>query len=122
MRGYIACGMTGIPLSNWPHFEEWEHKLQAVGWDIVSPTRVDEAVGSVKVVRDNNNHVLSVEPTEKFEYENILAVDFLALTFCDAIIMLPGWTSSSGAKRELAHAKSLGLQVFAAEDALDVRL
>lgn len=121
MRGYIACGMTNIPLSNWPHFEAWESKLQAAGWDIVSPTRVDEAVGSVHVVRDNNRHVLSVEPTHKFNYETILAVDFLALQFCDAIILLPGWESSSGANRELLHAKDLGLQVFTAEEAMNVR-
>ena len=119
MTGYIACGMTGIHLSNWPHFEKWEADLTAVGWNIVSPTRVDEAVGSVTVERDGDT-VLSVEVAPKFDYEVILGIDFLAMRFCDAIILLPGWEQSSGANREKAHAEALGLQVLTAEEALNV--
>ncbi len=120
MRGYIACGMTGIPLSNWPHFEAWEAKLVKAGWEIVSPTRVDEAVGSVTVKRDPWYNVLSVECSDTFDYETILGIDFLAMKFCHAIILLPGWEASSGANRELAHAKELGLKVYTAEEALNV--
>lgn len=121
MTGYIACGMTGIPLFNWPHFEEWQAKLEAKGWHIVSPTRIDEAVGSVLVVRNASNEIVSVRTTEKFKYEAILSVDFIAIeNWCDAIILLPGWETSSGANRELAHAKALGLQVFTAEEAMNV--
>lgn len=122
MIGYIACGMTGIPLSNWPHFEEWQAKLEAVGWHIVSPTRIDEAVGMVLAVRNASDDVVSVMTTPKFDYEKILKIDFLAIEACDAIILLPGWTNSNGAKRELAHAMSLGLQVFTAEEALSADL
>lgn len=122
MIGYIACGMTGIPLSNWPHFEACQSALEQVGWHIVSPTRIDEAVGMVLAVRNASNEVVSVMTTPKFDYEKILQIDFLAIEACDAIIMLPGWTESSGAKRELQHAIGLGLQVFDYEGALNVQL
>ena len=121
MTGYIACGMTGIDLFNWPHFEAWERKLTDAGWHIVSPTRIDEAVGSVLVTRDEAGAVLDVQTSAKFKYEAILSVDFIAIEhWCDAIILLPGWETSSGAKRELEHAESLGLRVFTAEEALNV--
>lgn len=120
MRGYIACGMTGVPLSNWPHFEDWQGRLIAAGWSVVSPTVIDEAVGMVEVDRDDKGAIIDVRTTDKFDYEKILKIDFLAIEACDAIILLPGWTKSNGAKRELRHAMDLGLQVFTAEEALNV--
>jgi hypothetical protein len=44
------------------------------------------------------------------EYEFWMAQDFKWLERCDAILRLPG--ESSGADREVEHAKSLGLTVF----------
>ena len=119
-RAYIACGMTGIPLHNWPHFEKWEADLTKVGWDIVSPTRIDEECGMVLVERLLDGTVWDVRTTSTFDYEGILKLDFEAIETCDAIILLPGWTRSSGAKRELAHALALGLEVYTAEEALNV--
>src|SRR5690349_3820445 len=104
MIAYIACAMTGKELSNWPHFEACQAALEQHGWHIVSPTRIDEAVGMVLAVRNASGDVVSVMTTPKFDYEKILAIDFLAIEACDAIILLPGWTESGGAKRELAHA------------------
>ena len=119
MKGYIACGMTGIPLHNWPHFEAWERALTNVGWQIISPTRIDEATGFVDVERVGTE-IVSVEAAPKFDYEAILKIDFAAISMCDAIILLPGWVDSSGAKRELVHALELGLKVYEAEEALNV--
>lgn len=119
-RAYIACGMTGIHLSNWPHFEAWQIALEEAGWDIVSPTEIDEQCGMVAVERDEFDHVLSVDLTDTFDYEKILALDFAYINTCSAIILLPGWTKSSGAKRELAYAIGLGLDVYTAEEALSV--
>lgn len=120
MRAYIACGMTGIPLSNWPHFEACQSTLEAAGWKIVSPTVIDEAVGMVEVDRDGQGAIIDVRTTDKFDYEKILKIDFLAIEACDAIILLPGWTKSNGARRELQHAMTLGLQIFTYEEALNV--
>lgn len=120
MIAYIACAMTGKELSNWPHFESCQATLEEHGWHIVSPTRIDEAVGMVIATRDSEGNVTTVATTPKFDYEKILAIDFLAIEACDAIILLPGWTESNGAKRELAHAMQLGLQVFTYEEALNV--
>ena len=119
MIAYIACAMTGQELSNWPHFESCQAQLEAKGWHIVSPTRIDEAVGMVIATRDETGAVTDVRTTPKFDYEKILAIDFLAIGACDAIILLDGWTQSGGARRELAHAMSLGLQVFTYEEALN---
>lgn len=41
-----------------------------------------------------------------------LAGDLVLLERCDAILMLPGWEDSSGAKLEKAYAVDKGLSVF----------
>lgn len=48
----------------------------------------------------------------KATYEDYMQGDLCMVSRCDAIIMLPGWDQSSGAKRELDLAKSLNIPVY----------
>jgi hypothetical protein len=45
-------------------------------------------------------------------YESYMQGDFRMVTVCDAILMLPGWEQSSGAKRELELAQRLKMPVY----------
>ena len=42
MRVYVAGPMTGIPQFNYPAFIELQSKLEADGYDIVSPAELDD--------------------------------------------------------------------------------
>lgn len=110
-RAYLAGPMTGRKLYNWPAFEWAAAKYRSIGWDIVSPTEMDEARGDVEVVRFKNGKVKSVTTLPTFDYAAVLADDLRVIETVDAIILLPDWHLSSGARTELAHALGLGKEV-----------
>lgn len=45
-------------------------------------------------------------------YEDWMAVDFVLLETCAAVLVLPGWETSDGTKREIEHATARGIPVF----------
>lgn len=47
-----------------------------------------------------------------FSYEDWLHIDFAMIDACDAIVLLPNWVDSMGAKREIAYAYKHGKKVF----------
>ena len=112
MKGYCAGPMTGYPLYNWPMFEWVVAEYRANGWEMVSPTEIDESVDwAVHVKRAHDGSVISVELQDTFDYDRMLALDFEELRTCSAIVLLPEWQHSNGAKLELAEALRLGLEV-----------
>jgi hypothetical protein len=93
-RIYLASGMRGHYLKNFPAFDEARDAFKAAGWDVVSPADLDREQGF-------NEHTLDEEMTNA-DLRFIFANDFHALCFCDAIAtLLPHWPHSSGAKVEL---------------------
>lgn len=110
-RCYIAGPMTGRKHYNWPAFERVTAQYRSNGWEVVSPTEMDEARGDVEVVRFKNGRVKSVTTLPAFDYATVLAEDLRVITGVDTIVLLPDWEMSKGARTELAHALSLGLEV-----------
>jgi hypothetical protein len=51
-------------------------------------------------------------------YETWMAYDFAVIDHCTALLMLPRWGTSAGAKREATYAALKGLCVFYDVDAL----
>ena len=47
-----------------------------------------------------------------------LAGDLVMLERCDAVVMVPGWESSSGARAEKLHAHGRGIPVYLWPDAM----
>lgn len=93
--------MSGLPENNFPAFRDAAARLRAEGWNIVSPVELDEVDGI------GANASLG----EK-EYKDALSRDLRKLMDVDAIILLPGWKESAGAKTELALAQHYGLKVY----------
>ena len=46
------------------------------------------------------------------DYKNAIRKDIRDLTYCDAIILLPGWPQSKGARGELSIAMYLNMKVY----------
>jgi nucleoside 2-deoxyribosyltransferase len=63
-----------------------------------------------------HEHVLWQMVTGTVEYEAAMSLDLAWVTRCDALLRLPG--ESSGADREVEHARKLGLPVYTDIDEL----
>lgn len=111
MRYYLAGPMTGYPLHNFPAFEAAANLLREAGLQVRTPVEIDQEIGVLEVLRFEDGSIKDVVLLPSYSYEKCMAADLLAIEMCDAIILLPGWNRSKGAKRELAHAIQWGLEV-----------
>lgn len=101
MRAYVAGPMSGLPDNNFPAFRDATKRLRAEGWEITSPVELDELDGFASTAELGDE-----------EYKNALSRDLRKIMDVEAIILLPGWEKSAGAKTELALANHYGLKVF----------
>lgn len=97
MRVYIAGPMTGIENYNFPAFNAMAEKMRAAGWHVENPADHGLVVGA--------------------EWGDYLRYDIGCLASCEAIMLLPGWTTSRGARLEVSIAKELGVAFMYAEGA-----
>jgi hypothetical protein len=84
--------MRGIPEHNYPAFKEAKDRLSRAGWDITSPAEL---------------HLETDLPQATY-----VSTDVNALLQQQAIILLPGWEKSIGARAEKAIAEWLELEVL----------
>jgi uncharacterized protein DUF4406 len=91
LKIYISGPMSGLPDFNFPMFFEAENQLQELGFDFENPARNKTA-----------------EPT----WENFMRLALAQLVRCDAILLLPGFEKSRGARVELEIAGLLGIKIF----------
>lgn len=97
-RLYLAGPMTGIPEYNYPVFHEAEVLRVAPHVEVVNPARLH-------VHEDGTPDFTK----ERHEY---LRASLEAVLTVDAVLTLPGWESSAGARLELQVAEALGLHVM----------
>jgi len=102
---YIAGPMRGYPDHNFPAFfqaeEKWKRKGEVID-KIYNPAQMDLNEGyDPKTVVESKAHL-----------KDCMRRDLNAILECDAIVMLPGWEKSEGAKVEHALAVYLGLAIF----------
>ena len=99
MRAYLAGPMSGIPKFNFPEFYEAAAIMRMHGWDIVSPAEMDAEIGIADTAlasTDGDNTKLAQS------WGDLLARDvkLIADGGIEAIIFLPGWERSKGARLE----------------------
>lgn len=110
MRVYIAGPMRGIPLYNFPAFDEAAEEIRLEGHTPVSPADIDRDHGfdpsSLPDGWDWN------DLPDGLVLNEIIERDLAALRGCQAIFLLPGWRQSRGAVAEYHAALWQGLQVI----------
>ena len=100
-RCYLSGKMRGLPQYGFPIFDKGRDILRKKGWYVVSPADLDRAIG--------------FDPDDQgydFDIAEALRRDTQALLFVDAIVLLPNWRDSSGAKYELSVAQNIGIDIF----------
>ena len=93
MRCYIAGPMTGLPQSNFPAFDAAAAALRDRGYEVVSPAELDNP--------EDRAIALADLPPRK-TWGDFLARDvkLIADGGIEAIVLLPDWQTSRGAKLE----------------------
>ena len=94
MKVFISGPMTGLPEFNFPAFNECARILKEFGLAVHNPAEASESFGTDKA----------------HEFYMRMAIE--GLVTCDAMVQLPGWLGSKGAKIEALVAKSMGVKAY----------
>ena len=92
MRVYISGPITGMPDLNRHAFDEMERALRVAGYRPVNPHTLP-------------SHSFAADVT----WQGYMRRDIAALMTCSAIVMLPCWMDSGGAKLEHDLALAVGI-------------
>ena len=114
MRIYLAGPMRGVPEFNFPAFHAAAAALRAKGHHLNPAERDIERHGGIDISKGNATGSNDLAVTQHgFDIRAALAddMDFIC-RHADAVVLLPNWDSSKGAKAEQATAIALGLHVL----------
>ena len=107
---YIAGKMRGIKWYNFPAFGRAKAMLIEKGYGVISPADMDIKAGfdAMTLPEDYDWNLIP----EHFDFQKCVNRDIQAVKDCDAIYMLNGWETSTGAKAEIALAEWLGKEIM----------
>lgn len=95
-RIFLSGPMSGLPLDNYPAFNDATAKLRALGYEVLNPAENQK------------------QPT----WEAYMRLALRQLTYCDMVAQLPGWELSSGASKEFVNASWLKIPCVAIDELL----
>lgn len=103
MRYYLAGPMSGMPEYNYPAFDEIAAGLRARNLEVVSPHELHE--GELG-----------------YPWEYYIKADLRAMLECGALVLLPGWRKSRGARLECNVADNVKMFIFEVYDGHKLKL
>lgn len=96
-RWYVAGPMSGLPALNYPAFHAAAAKLRAEGHHVENPAENPQPPCGT--------------------WAGWMRMAIRQLSHCDAVLLLPGWENSKGARLEAVIARNLELHIV--EDSHD---
>jgi len=94
---YLSGRMTGVENHNFPAFHEATRKLRNMGFTVFNPAETDNG-----------------DTSQSWEY--YMKIDVQEVAKSDAVVVLPGWEDSRGAREEVKLADLLKIPVFSYPD------
>lgn len=113
MNIYILGPMRGVPFYNFPAFDRAAQQIYENGHTPFSPADMDRAVGFDAMKLPANTDWDKIP--DGFDFDACISRDLQAIRLCDAVVRLPGWQNSVGARAENALAEWLGKQIYLPE-------
>ena len=115
MKVYVAGPMRGYPEFNHPAFHDATARLRALGHEVHSPAEQDVQARGFNPAGMNGDEA-ELGPAG-FSLPEALAAELSYICReAELVVVLPGWTASSGAQAEVATAKALGIPVRSLEE------
>lgn len=93
--------MRGLPQFNYPAFHRAEIHLRTLGFKVVNPATMGDVYGTPEEIN-----------ADKKLLAQLINDELREVAKCDAIYLLRGWEKSVGARRELALALQLDLEIM----------
>ena len=121
MRIYLAGPMSNIPYFNYPAFDAEAKRLRDLGHEVFNPAEHDIASHGADISNPTGSEAQAVE---EYGFDRRAALKAGLAWICDnadAIVLLPGWENSTGAKAERALAYALNLRVYTPGEMRDTR-
>lgn len=101
LRYYLAGPMTGYPQFNFPAFDAAAAALRAQGYDIVSPAELDAPELREACMASQDGSLQSDGTHAGQTWGDYLSRDVKVVADdANAIILMPGWEKSKGARLE----------------------
>ena len=105
---YLSGPMSGLPENNYPAFHAAASALRAAGYRVVNPAELHPH-GWYRRIMARVFSALMRRAHPAPSWSEYMRADLAALLRCHAIVTLPGWESSKGARCEVAIASELGM-------------
>lgn len=105
---YLAGPMRGQPAYNFPAFFKAATELRELGHKVINPAENDMARGFNPYIDiDQQDEAFeAADPGETFKY------DFQSVMKSEAVVFLPGWQDSTGARAERLVAQFCRIPCF----------
>lgn len=117
-RVYIAGPMRGLPFYNFPAFDKARDELNQMGFDAVSPADLDRKLYGFEALNLPKDYDWKSNPLP-VTADEVLRTDMNVVKTCYAVLLLPGWESSTGAQKEVDTARASGIPIY--EHTMSVR-
>lgn len=113
MRVYVCGPMSGVPAFNVPAFDTTAQKLRDMGHSVVSPAELDGPETRAVLLASATGSHDDLPPGETWGFYLARDVQLLADDGIEAVVCLPGWEQSRGARLETFVASALlGMEVY----------
>ena len=114
MKIYVSGPMSNYPYFNFPTFNQVTKLFRGKGHEVFNPAERDVAQYGDDFWKSNlTGSIEEASKKYKFSLREALAEDTAYICKeAEAIVMLPGWEKSSGARAEHALAVALGLTIL----------
>ena len=111
---YLAGPMSGRPKFNYPAFDEAAAQLRKSGLTIQSPAEIDGEETRKVAMQSTVGDLAEFKDKTDETWGDFLSRDvkMIADTDIDAIVLLPEWETSNGARLETFVCMTLGYPVY----------
>ena len=104
MKIYLAGPMRCVEYYNFPLFDSVTESLKEMGNLVINPAEMDRTMHGFDAMLLPKDFDWSVVP-DGFDLNACIQHDIDCVLWADAVVLLPNWETSNGAKAEIAVAR-----------------